>query len=337
MEKSMSKVFKYLTFLLCTMFFQGCATDYSRLREANRMNLPRLSLGMTLAQVNAVMGSEIVDGFGGKIGNPYKHEIVSGVDKSDYEVYYYYTEHVGNKDWTSGMTPVIFKNGKLEGVGWSAFAKNNLARPQSIFFNETLSVEPPVITLEKNTKGTSLTNTSDISEPSLKPKENSYLDDELIKAERGDATAQDSLGQDFSLKQSYSQAAYWYRKAAEQGLASAQDSLGFMYQKGEGVPKNHLQAYDWYSKAALQNSISAKIHLAELFESYLYRRDAAGHIIEDKEAFENAVFWYRDAANQGLSSKEISKDYDLNHFAERLSKYPPAKPGALCCEPLKAV
>ncbi len=41
------------------------------------------------------------------------------------------------------------------------------------------------------------------------------------------------------------QAAKWFRKAAEQGHARAQQSLGFAYLDGEGVPQDDFEAYVW--------------------------------------------------------------------------------------------
>jgi TPR repeat protein len=48
----------------------------------------------------------------------------------------------------------------------------------------------------------------------------------------------------------YTEAAKWYRLAAEQGHTSAQGNLGFMYGKGVGVPQDYIEAYKWLSLAA---------------------------------------------------------------------------------------
>lgn len=115
--------------ILSTTLILGCSTAYMNLRDTNRMSLPKLEVGMTPSQVSAIMGSEIVDGTSGKVGNPYKREIVSSAENVSYEVLYYYTDHVGNKHWETGMTPVIFKDGKLVGVGWSSFTQYGLKAP----------------------------------------------------------------------------------------------------------------------------------------------------------------------------------------------------------------
>ena len=50
--------------------------------------------------------------------------------------------------------------------------------------------------------------------------------------------------------QDYAQAAFWFRKAAEQGDAEAQYDLGDLYDEGQGVPQDYAQAAAWYRKAA---------------------------------------------------------------------------------------
>jgi len=57
------------------------------------------------------------------------------------------------------------------------------------------------------------------------------------------------------------QAAYWWKKAAEQGHAEAQIDLGDAYYEGEGVPQNHEEALYWYRKAAMQGDRWAQLLL----------------------------------------------------------------------------
>jgi TPR repeat protein len=47
-----------------------------------------------------------------------------------------------------------------------------------------------------------------------------------------------------------SQAAEWYRKAAEQGDVTAQATLGVLYSIGQGVPRDDVEAYYWLDLAA---------------------------------------------------------------------------------------
>ncbi|MET4426688.1 TPR repeat protein [Bradyrhizobium sp. JR18.2] len=43
----------------------------------------------------------------------------------------------------------------------------------------------------------------------------------------------------------YSEAAMWYRRAAEQGNSRAQYSLGLLYDGGQGVPQDIVGASKW--------------------------------------------------------------------------------------------
>jgi TPR repeat protein len=75
-------------------------------------------------------------------------------------------------------------------------------------------------------------------------------------AEQGNAFAQESLGDMYhegrGVLQDYSEAASWYRKAAEEGSDSGQYSLGSMYARGEGVPRDFVEAYMWLNLAAAE-------------------------------------------------------------------------------------
>lgn len=52
------------------------------------------------------------------------------------------------------------------------------------------------------------------------------------------------------VKQDFSEAANWVRKAAVLGYARAQLDLGYLYEQGKGVPLDHVAAYMWYKIAA---------------------------------------------------------------------------------------
>jgi len=55
----------------------------------------------------------------------------------------------------------------------------------------------------------------------------------------------------------YATALREWRPLAEQGLADAQSNLGWMYEYGEGVPKDYVQAYMWLNLAAAQGEEDA--------------------------------------------------------------------------------
>lgn len=59
----------------------------------------------------------------------------------------------------------------------------------------------------------------------------------------------------------HTEAAEFYKKAAEQGNAEAQNRLALLYHNGEGVPQDHVEAEKWFRKAAAQGNEEAKLNL----------------------------------------------------------------------------
>jgi TPR repeat protein len=66
----------------------------------------------------------------------------------------------------------------------------------------------------------------------------------------------------------YTEAATWFRRAAEAAIPVAQSDLGMMYYHGYGVSKDLATARAWLQKAAARGYASAKEMLPKL--------DAAG-------------------------------------------------------------
>jgi TPR repeat protein len=60
------------------------------------------------------------------------------------------------------------------------------------------------------------------------------------------------------VSQDDTEAAKWYRKAAEQGHAGAQCLLGVAYYTGEGEPKDDVQAHMWLDLAGAQGVTEAE-------------------------------------------------------------------------------
>jgi TPR repeat protein len=77
-----------------------------------------------------------------------------------------------------------------------------------------------------------------------------------LAANRGHANAQNNLGvmyhQGRGVPQSDTEGLKWFRLAADQGNALGQSNLGFMYENGRGVPKDLIEAVKWYRLAAKQ-------------------------------------------------------------------------------------
>ena len=61
-----------------------------------------------------------------------------------------------------------------------------------------------------------------------------------------------------------SEAARWYRKAADQGNLTAQHQLGLPYQLGSGVQRDDREAFKWYQRAALENYPPAPFDLGDI-------------------------------------------------------------------------
>jgi TPR repeat protein/FKBP-type peptidyl-prolyl cis-trans isomerase len=122
------------------------------------------------------------------------------------------------------------------------------------------------------------------------------------RAEKGDVKAQYELGNDYmygyglGLKKDAVQAAYWYRKAADQGSAEAQCHLGSSYYCGQGVQQDYGEAVKWYRKAADQGDSGGQSGLGTCYEQ--------GHGVPRDYA--EAVKWYRKAADQGDSGGQYN-------------------------------
>src|SRR5439155_642019 len=152
-----------------------------------------------------------------------------------------------------------------------------------------------------------------------------------VRAEQGNVDAQFDLGFMYQngdgVPKDSAQAAQWYRKAAEQGLSGAQNSLGVMYANGNGVPKDSAQAAQWYRKAAEQDLSAAQFNLGLLYDN--------GDGVP-KELV-TAYMWFSLVAGQGIEPAKTNRDsieklMTANEIAEaqRLSReWKPKGPPAL--------
>jgi TPR repeat protein len=87
----------------------------------------------------------------------------------------------------------------------------------------------------------------------------------------------------------YTEAAKWYRKAAEQGHAKAQSQLGLMYSIGKGVPQDFAEAARWCRAAAEADIAEAQCRLGDM------------HIKGQgvSQDYTEAAKWCRSAAQKG--------------------------------------
>ena len=111
---------------------------------------------------------------------------------------------------------------------------------------------------------------------------------EMAKVDHpGSAYAQHNLGIAYAeggegLTQSYTEAFYWYLRAANQGLEASQYNLGRMYEYGIGsTPVSHVMAKRLYEKAALQGNHKAKDRFKILMLLAINQGVARGEITKD--------------------------------------------------------
>ena len=117
-------------------------------------------------------------------------------------------------------------------------------------------------------------------------------------AERGDADAQFRLGSTYfgaGVTQDHTEAAKWFRLAAEQRHADAQNYLGIMYKTGAGVTQDDAEAAKWFRRAAEQGRADAQNNLGILYD--------IGQGVPQDHA--EAAKWRRRAAEQGYASAQL--------------------------------
>jgi len=113
----------------------------------------------------------------------------------------------------------------------------------------------------------------------------------------------------------YTEAAKWYRKAAEQGDAVSQFFFGICYVRGDGVKEDCVEVVKWYRKAAEQDLVVAQYNLGFCY----YNGDC---VAQDKA---EAVKWFRKAAENGkFAAMEIlseAKEKELPISEEEAQKW----------------
>lgn len=125
----------------------GCSTFFmdplEQMRAANRRNLERVAVGHTRFEVESIMGNERAGGglpevvFGRvqhlQAKNPMREEDLRGADDIDYRVVFYYTDLRTKDDKITDdeLTPVVFRDGKVVGVGY-AFLGARVPRYQGL-------------------------------------------------------------------------------------------------------------------------------------------------------------------------------------------------------------
>ena len=113
-----------------------------------------------------------------------------------------------------------------------------------------------------------------------------------MAAEKGLASAQTNLGKCYlagdGVQEDEKKAFEWFEKAAEQGDAEGQWQLGICYQQGLGVKKDEIKAFHCFSDSANQGNAVGQLYLG------LCYGDGTGVDQNEEEAFK----WYKRAAEQ---------------------------------------
>ena len=128
--------------------------------------------------------------------------------------------------------------------------------------------------------------------PDKSKRESSYIAIKTMtyyKALEGDAQSQFEMAKMYEDDLNYTEAAEWYKKAANGGHASAQNNLGYCYYAGDGVTKDYTEAVKWFRKAAKLGDSTAQYNLARCY----FDGDGV------KQDYTEAVKWYRKAAEKG--------------------------------------
>ncbi len=122
-------------------------------------------------------------------------------------------------------------------------------------------------------------------------------------ANQDQANAQNAIGRFYYygtvVEEDEEEAVKWFRKAANQGDAIAQGNLGYCYENGTGVETNTEEAARWYRKAADQGNAYGQAHLGSC---YLY-----GTGVEEDN--DEAVRWIRKAVNQDYAEAQTLLGY----------------------------
>jgi TPR repeat protein len=95
-----------------------------------------------------------------------------------------------------------------------------------------------------------------------------------LRAEEGDASAQDKLAESYLSSFYFTEATKWFLAAAEKGVVNSQWRLGQIYvggksgfpQRSSAVPADPKQGVRWLKKAAYVGHTAAQIDLARCYE-----------------------------------------------------------------------
>ncbi len=118
---------KYFWLTIILIALSGCAAinhfkiNLGEIRGNNRENILKINLGMSKQDVLTIMGTKTITAkYGYVITSPFRSDMhrVKGISL---EILYFYTDKKSADGAITDdeLTPVIIKNGKVDGWGWS--------------------------------------------------------------------------------------------------------------------------------------------------------------------------------------------------------------------------
>lgn len=126
-------------------------------------------------------------------------------------------------------------------------------------------------------------------------------------AERGEVHAQTYLGYLYETGQGLPrddvQAARWYAMAAAKNRVTALNRLGVLYATGRGVPQDHDIAVALFQRAEAQGYVAAQFNLGVMLETGGGIRRDLGQALGD---LKQAVRWYETAARSGFTPAQTN-------------------------------
>lgn len=130
-------------------------------------------------------------------------------------------------------------------------------------------------------------------------------------ASNGDVNSQYHLGMFYLSLQTpdYTEAIYWFERAAQSGHLEAQYEFGVLLYLGHGSPRNYMKAIGWIKKAAYRGHIKAQLSLGMI---YLNGRGTA--LNNGK-----GIFWLEKSAQGGseIAQYKLTRVYFLGNGAPR--------------------
>jgi hypothetical protein len=100
----------------------------------------------------------------------------------------------------------------------------------------------------------------------------------------------------------YTEAAVWYRKAADQGHSLAQFNLGVMYANGQGFDRDDAEAAVWFEKAARGGDGGAQFNLGRM----CHRASLDKRSTQAGESRIEAYKWFQLATAQGYQGADAA-------------------------------